>query len=797
MTDMTAAQKRAWDYVDKTLIDGQWKHLQDNATNPFAKRSIVELIEGQLRQLYGNAVADKFYNSAASKAYGDLSKLNVDAAGLHKLVSDAVGDAKPLSGDANPMVNAEKDTANPSSSLPRGESANSHGDEVFNAEPAYGGRRWWLPSSDHLAKNGVSAENNEQLDKRDDALRGSDAAYFHVALTDEAVARQVKVWHQTDAHVPVAGTDTNGSNISTLGGAWNAVKTGMGAVAPLIEQLDGLLKKPNAQLTEKQYERLQPSLTAVRKVLECQQPVLQQINLSGTNANDAWQALRGENLIIRRALTNLVVSEMQRYGNDSQNAGHTGDIATVDADLSQLPGVNVSAMNYPAMRVDMAADVIKKIDIPTVPIIDKVIVDASGKREQEQPGNTQTVPVTTPNPVGTPAFTPSSPGTTTPGTTTPGSKNDAIQDLMKSLANSGTQAAQQASQIPQQLGQQAQQAAQPLTNAAQQAADKPDTNSELQKLLNSWKQDSNAANAADARNAASPAQLSAADSDRSAATEKPLEHPATAATPAALGAPGTDARPNQLDAKGHPADKDHNGKVDKDAVPLSKKTVKPFDLRLTGVGPEHQQQLVHGVPDPRIGEMMLNLAGATEAHPMSVLDAAHASGLDISSLGNPMDAGLAKVGDAVVGAATSGIYLGDGLVLTATGAVESIDDVLAGDGFVSEIPLPDLPEDADSIVANAQHLPPGPDAPVLPDTAGPAQAVPAPPEASHVVTPPDAPQPPSGPPPAPVAPVADAVPAPPPAPAVSPAADVVPASRDGSADQKLPTAQPFSGHAVG
>ena len=184
---------------------------------------------------------------------------------------------------------------------------------------------------------------------------------------------------------------------------------------------------------------------------------------------------------------------------------------------------------------------------------------------------------------------------------------------------------------------------------------------------------------------------------------------------------------------------------------------------------------------------------------MSVLDAAKASGLDITSLGDPMDATLAKVGDAVVGAATSGIYLGDGLVLTATGAVESIDDVLAGDGFVSEIPLPDLPEDSDSIVANAQHLPVGPHAPVVPDTAGPAGAAPA--DAAHVAapSPPAAEPPPPATAPGPVTPPA-AEPAPSAAPVAEPAAVTdSPPSGTGTPDDepRLPTAQPFSGHAVG
>lgn len=156
--------------------------------------------------------------------------------------------------------------------------------------------------------------------------------------------------------------------------------------------------------------------------------------------------------------------------------------------------------------------------------------------------------------------------------------------------------------------------------------------------------------------------------------------------------PGSDARPHQLDANGRPADKNGDGKVDRDATPLSKKTVKPFDLSVPADGKNMQ---VQGIPDPRVGEMMLTMADANDDRPVAVLDAARASGMDLTSLGDPKDPAAVEVGDAVIGAVQSGIYLGQDMVLTSTGAVMDIVDVLgdAGDGFVADIPLPELPDD--------------------------------------------------------------------------------------------------------
>jgi hypothetical protein len=178
------------------------------------------------------------------------------------------------------------------------------------------------------------------------------------------------------------------------------------------------------------------------------------------------------------------------------------------------------------------------------------------------------------------------------------------------------------------------------------------------------------------------------------------------ASPDKLGTAGSNARLHQLDATGKLVDKNHDGKIDKDAVPLSRKTVKPFDLKVDANGANRH---VTGIRDPRLGEMMLNIADAGEDKPVSVLDAAKASGMDIESLGNGRDADDAQVGDAVIGDNKSGMYLGSGEVLTSTGQIERLDDVLGEDGFVSEVPLPELPDDVPSAAHNdgvqpAQHL---------------------------------------------------------------------------------------------
>lgn len=165
------------------------------------------------------------------------------------------------------------------------------------------------------------------------------------------------------------------------------------------------------------------------------------------------------------------------------------------------------------------------------------------------------------------------------------------------------------------------------------------------------------------------------------------------------------------------------------------------------------------IPDPRLGEMMLNMADATADKPCSVIDAAKASGMDLTSLGDPIDPEDVQVGNAVIGAYQSGMYLGEGLVMTSTGLIENLAEVLGDNGFISEIPLPDLPDDAplpsangeappanpapapsDSAARDVTPLPPNP-APAVPNAAPAPAATPAEPAAAPPQVAPTPPRP--------------------------------------------------------
>jgi hypothetical protein len=383
--------------------------------------------------------------------------------------------------------------------------------------------------------------------------------------------------------------------------------------------------------------------------------------------------------------------------------------------------------------------------------------DNSGGGDVALPGVAVTPPdLTTPGPA--PAVAPTAAGA-----------KPSTDDIAKILAQLGAGAgplAQQAAQLPQQLAQQAAGIPQQAANAIRNAAQNP--NNVLRNLRG-----------ADPQNAqlAASRQAAAADAatDRAAATQVAYTPPNPAAA-AALGAPGSPARPNQLDATGKPVDKDGDGKVDKDAVPLSKATVKPFDLSIPAAG---QNAMVKGVPDPRIGEMMLNMSDARSGNPMSVLESAKAAGMDIPALGDPMDPDKAKVGDAVIGDTQSGLYMGDGKVLTSSGTVENMDDVLGESGFVSQIPLPELPDNPPGGGEGAADKPGtitvGDTTPPATNTSGAAAAVSSVPESGTAPEPAKSPPPASAvaaPPsdPAPAAPVPAPAPAPAPAPTAPPAA---------------------------
>lgn len=669
---------------------------------------------------------------------------------------------------------------------------------VYAAEPGDG--RVWLPGNATLPE--LDDTDVKALLARDGAIEALNAAHFNV---DPALA-----WRPDGAQLPVTG-----SNIATLGGTYAQAND---LIAKFATALAGLNTAFDAAATEPliaaQRDRLRPALKTLTDATAVGMELPHAMARGAIAANDAFHQLRGENLNQRQEIGARMIGVLQAAKAAQQASMGMGGAQLVSMRskgmFTTLPEVSAPAkigdvnaagadINKFTAAVPAPSTVTgQDVTTPVRPASNTAGTPAEAGGGAGGPwdlGGGGGSPVELPKGDAESAGQPLAPSASaTPAANGANNNNDDLAKLLTQLANTAAPLAQQAAAIPPQmaapLAQQAAAIPQQVANAVRQAA---------QPTL------ANRLRAGDPENAQlTGAQAAAADSakeDRVAATEVAHTAPKPA-DPSALGIPGSPARPHQLDATGKPVDRNGDGKVDPQAVPLSKQTVKPFDLTIPG-----QNVTAKGVPDPRLGEMMLNMSEGRDGNPMSVMDAAKASGLNITALGEPMDPKLAKVGDAVIGDTQSGIYLGEDRVLTSTGRVENINDVLGHDGFVSTIPLPELPETAPGgvvdgaasaaepatiTVDHTTPAAPGP-TPAQAETqlasAGPAAAPAAPPLPAPVAPapPPAAPEPAA---PAPIA-AAPVAPAPPAPAAVKPPA--APAGGQGG----LPRQVPYEGHALG
>jgi len=657
-------------------------------------------------------------------------------------------------------------------------------DAAYNAEPGDG--RVWLPGNATLPQ--LSNSNHAALADRDAAIQKINSDLFAV---DPALA-----WKPTGAELPATGT-----NISTLGDTHDQAVDLLGKFAVAVEALNKALTDGSVEpIIADERNLIRPGVDALGAAAVDAKNLPALVSRGAIAANDGFHQLRGENLNIRREMAVALDSVMERVAVEHavNPLGFPPDVLAatyLDGGFATLPDVSqptriggvAEAVNEIAALTGRVTTPVRldSQDVTTRPVSNQSTDNSGGGGAL--PGVGVTAPdLTTPGPA--PAVAPAAAGAA-PAT------ND-IAKILSQLGNSAGPLAQQAAQLPQQLAQRAAQIPQQAANAIRNAAQNP--NSVLRNLRGADPQNAQLA-------AAKQAAATDAAADRAAATQVAYTPPNPAAA-AALGAPGSPARPNQLDATGKPVDKDGDGKVDKDAVPLSKKTVKPFDLSIPAGG---QNVMVKGVPDPRIGEMMLDMSDARSGNPMSVMEAAKAAGMDIPALGDPMDPDKAKVGDAVIGDTQSGLYMGDGKVLTSSGAVENMGDVLGESGFVSHIPLPELPDNPPGSGEGAADKPGtitvGDTTSPTTNTSGAADAVSSVPESGPSPEPVKSPPPASAvadsPAPAPAAPApAPAAPAPAPVPtAPSVAADttLLAAESPAPAGGGLPTQVPYEGRPLG
>ncbi|GAS95702.1 MULTISPECIES: hypothetical protein [Mycolicibacterium] len=624
--------------------------------------------------------------------------------------------------------------------------------------------RLWLPGNSSLPL--LSDEASAALDRLDAAIESHNTALFGV---EPGLA-----WFPDGAKLPVTGT-----NVSTLGGAYDKASTLIPLWRTRIEELRTALEGSGEYLINQQLDSLREPITRLSTAAEDSRPLNTMVASAGVAANDTFHQMRGEALDKRRQISEIVATREGRLTEIPAVAAHLDR-----ADAAEQRGRDIGAL---AARIPAP-------DAQAAPATPTAARPLSGSA-------TPTSAAPAARAGGAPAGV-SGPGSSAgSGNASSGKSTDDLAKLLSGLGGSAMPQIPNPAQAMAPLAQAAQQAAKPLAQAAEPLNQAVKTMpEELLKALRG------ADPANDKAAAVDTAASRAADSDRAAATSPTVVLPA-AAPVSGLGIPGSEARTHQLDASGKPVDKDGDGKVDKDAVPLSKKTVKPFDLAVPVDGANVQ---VAGVPDPRIGEMMLQMAGAGEDRPVSVLDAAKAAGMDITSLGDPIDPALAETGNAVIGTEKSGIYLGDGRVLTSTGEVTDLDSVVGEDGFIAEVPLPELPDetpagDAPTALSSAGAAPLPPLEPLPPQAAVPAADVTAPPPAAEPA--PAAPTPPEAgtapaPAPAPAEPAEPAEPAAPaePAPPVATPAPPAQAPADESAPRGtggLPQQVAYQGRALG
>ena len=197
------------------------------------------------------------------------------------------------------------------------------------------------------------------------------------------------------------------------------------------------------------------------------------------------------------------------------------------------------------------------------------------------------------------------------------------------------------------------------------------------------------------------ASLSGAESSR--ATTPDSSATTAAAMQSAIPRPGDTVRPGALGADGRPLDKDGDGRMDSDALAATRENA---DRNGDGFRDEFKFPLnVNGetldvtCDDPRLAEMMTRLAEGEHNNPVRILDAAKATGLELEDYGQKIDTLALKPGDVVTGTDT-GMYLGEGNVLTEGGEVKKLVDVMdyrISNPEVYRLDVPELPSSDDVI----------------------------------------------------------------------------------------------------
>ena len=562
---LTDAQKRTDEYFDHLV--SLWNQMDPRVRSGPEGMGLADQIVGLARRRNGDAAAGNLTKQLLQNTSGALSG---------DQLRDTLDSRSPrVDSRDNATVTTPDTPAINTSSLPAN---TAHG--VAGATPGDG--RKWLPGNSSLPP--IAPADSTHIDAADAAIEDVNHTNF---LVDPA-----KAWNPGGATLPVTG-----SNISTLGSTYTLANDLLPKCALAVEALRDAFSGSGEQLIAGQLDRIREPLKTLADGTAASKDLPGMIANGGIAANNAFHALRGQQFTVRQAMADIAAATIKLIEESTAKVGiSTGSVAIpIDAAAVKYQVLATMAGAYaslpPVSTPDAVADARKigqqigalaaKVPTPATLSVHTDNHDRDQGRDQDRARNGG-------RGHGAPVSTVSTPGGGLPGgggaampKSGPGGAGDGDLAKLLSMLGQGVPAlAQRAAGVPQQVAgipQQTAAAAAPLTSAAQQAP---------AELLNTLRGDK-AANAK-LSGTGSPAATAAA-ADRAAATSTTYTPPG-AASPASLGSPGSDARPHQLDALGRPVDKDHNGKIDKDAVPLSKRTIKPFDLSVPAGG--HNVQVI-------------------------------------------------------------------------------------------------------------------------------------------------------------------------------------------------------------
>ena len=157
--------------------------------------------------------------------------------------------------------------------------------------------------------------------------------------------------------------------------------------------------------------------------------------------------------------------------------------------------------------------------------------------------------------------------------------------------------------------------------------------------------------------------------------------------------PGDPVRPGQLGADGKLLDKDGDGKMDADAIAPTAENNN--DTRTVTMSAADGTPVEVSFADPRTAEIVSRMLEGSTENPVSVGDAARATGLDINGNGRGIDIAEIRIGDVLEGT-DRGVIVNTEYVVTEGGELKPINEIMDYDKCTPQayrIDMPELPSE--------------------------------------------------------------------------------------------------------